>query len=108
MFLFWHKWGAKNMSINEIFTQMQKESNNIKNKLIIDDIFDISHGLFNTYDDYVKYKQKIIDDVRNFNNRCLTIKEEKYILTYYVEPIIINEHDFNYIINKYLRRIKEV
>lgn len=70
-------------------------------------IFLISRGLFNTYDEYVKYKQKIIENVKNFNNQCLNIKEERYIFTYYVEPMILDKISFDYIVSKYLCKIKE-
>ena len=42
-------------AIKDYIKKMQEESNNIKNKQIIDDIIDISKGLYNTYDDYVKH-----------------------------------------------------
>ena len=92
--------------IKDYIEVIQEESHNLKNKQIIDDIFDISKGLYNTYDDYVKYKQEIIDDIKNFNKECLTIKENCYRFTYYIEPIIISEHDFNYIVSKYLHKLR--
>lgn len=90
-------------AIKDYIDEMEKESRNIKNQLIIDDIFDISNGVYETYDVYVQYKQKLIDDIRKSNEQCLTAKDNRYIFTYYVEPIIINEHDFNYIVSKYNR-----
>ena len=92
--------------IKDYVEVIQEESRNIKNKQIIDDIFDIASGLFKSYDDYVKYKQKIIDDVRKFNNQCLTVKDERYIFTYYIEPTIISKYDFNYIMDRYLHKLR--
>lgn len=92
--------------IKDYIEVIQEESKNIKNKQIIDDIFDIASGLFKSYDDYVKYKQKIIDDIRNFNKECLTIKDSCYRFTYYIEPAIISKHDFNYIMDRYLHKIR--
>lgn len=92
-------------AIKDYIEKMQEESNNIKNKQIIDDIFDISKGLYNTYDDYVKHKQEIIEIVRKNNNHCFDTKEKIIQFTYYVEPIILNENDFNYIFSEYLDKM---
>ena len=86
--------------INECVEQMVKESNNVTNKLIIDDILDISMGIYPSYNDYVEYKRNIIDMVRNHNNQCFNPHNENYRFTYYVEPVILNEQDFDYIVSK--------
>ena len=88
--------------INKYVNNIQTECNKIKNKLIIDDIFDISRGVFDTYDAYVQYKQRMINFAREANERQITISEDKYIFTYTVEPIIITKDDFDYIVSKYI------
>lgn len=90
------------LTMEDILRIANKESNNIKNKQIIDDIFDISKGLYNTYDDYVKHKQAIIEIVRKNNNQCFDTKQKIIQFTYYIEPVILNENDFNYIVSEYL------
>lgn len=92
-------------TIKDYTEEIQTECNMIKNKLIIDDIFDISKGLYNTYNDYVKHKQEIIEIVRKNNNHCFDTKQKIIQFTYYVEPIILNENDFNYIVSEYLDRM---
>lgn len=90
--------------IKDYTEEMQKECNKIKNRLIIDDIFDISHGVFDTYDAYVQYKQIMIGFAREANEHKITLDEDKYIFTYTVEPVIITKDDFDYIVNKYRGR----
>ena len=92
-------------AIKDYTEEIQEACKNIKNQLIIDDIFDIARGVFKNYNDYVNYKQKLVDNARKFNKNCLSVKDERYIFTYYVEPVIINEHDFYYIIDKYIHNI---
>lgn len=90
--------------ISEYVSNIQTECNKIKNKLIIDDIFDIARGVFDTYDVYVQYKQRMIDFAREANEHQITLDEDKYIFTYTVEPVIITKDDFDYIISKYRGR----
>ena len=86
--------------INEYVEEMQRKLNDTINKLIIDDIFDISNGLYNSYNDYVEHKQRIIGMVRNHNNKFFNPHKEEYRYTYYCEPVILNEKDFAYIVSK--------
>lgn len=88
--------------MKEYVEEMLKKSKNSVDKLLIDDIFDISNGLYKSYDDYVEYKQKIIEMVRNHNNQCFNPHNENYRFTYYVEPVIINKDYFDYIVSKCL------
>ena len=95
--------------IKDYTEEIQEACKNIKNQLIIDDIFDIARGVYNSYNDYVHTKQKIIEEVRKHNNNsCLAIddKKYKYTFTYYAEPVIINEHDFYYVIDRYVHNIR--
>lgn len=87
-------------AIYECVEEMQRKLNDTINKLIIDDIFDISNGLYSSYDDYVEHKQKIVEMVREHNNQCFNPHNENYRFTYYAEPVILNEKDFAYIISK--------
>lgn len=84
---------------------MQEESNNTKNKQIIDDIIGISKGLYNTYDDYVKHKENIVKIIREHNKLCFLQYNEEHRFTYYAEPVILNENDFNYIVSEYLDKM---
>lgn len=86
----------------EYVEEMLKKSNNTVDRLLIDDILDISNGLYKSYDDYVEYKQKIIEMVRNHNNQCFNPHNENYRFTYYVEPVILSKVVFYYIVNKCL------
>ena len=88
-------------SIDIFIKDMQMQNNIIRNRMIIDDIFDIAKGYFKTYDVYVQFKQKRIDSVRNANERQISTEDGKYIFTYYIEPLILSEQDFNYIVDKY-------
>lgn len=90
--------------VNKYVNSIQIESNKIKNKLIIDDIFDIARGVFDTYDVYVQYKQRMINFAREANERQITISEDKYIFTYTIEPVIITKEDYDYIVGKYRGR----
>lgn len=87
-------------AIYEYVEEMQRKLNDNINKLIIDDIFDISNGLYNSYDDYVEHKKRIIEMVRKNNNKLFNPHKEEYRYTYYSEPVILNEQDFAYIISK--------
>ena len=95
-------------ALDKFIKDMQKESNNIRNRLIIDDIFCISKGTFSKYSDYVEFKQHMISDIRNANDNQITVSGNRYIFTYYVEPLILSEHDFNYIMDKYFRNYNGV
>lgn len=86
--------------IKEYVEEMLKKSNNTADRLIIDDILDISNGLYPTYSDYVDYKQMIIEMVREHNNKCFNPHNENYRFTYYVEPIILTKDIFCYIVSK--------
>lgn len=86
--------------IKEYIEEMIKKGNNTQDKLLIDDILDISKGLYKSYDDYVEYKQKIIDMVRDHNSQYFNPHNENYRFTYYVEPVIINKYYFDYIVSK--------
>ena len=79
---------------------MRVKLNDTINKLIIDDIFDISNGLYKGYDDYVENKQKLIEMVRENNRKCFNTNDGNYRFTYYTEPIILDEKDFAYIFSK--------
>ena len=92
--------------VNKYVNSIQIESNKIKNKLIIDDIFDIARGVFDTYDVYVQYKQRMINFAREANERQITIDEDKYIFTNTIEPVIITKDDFDYIVGKYLHKLR--
>lgn len=86
--------------INEYVEEMQRKLTDKINKLIIDDILDISNGLYSSYDDYVKLKQNIVKIIREHNNLCSLQYNEEHRFTYYAEPVILNEKDFYYIISK--------
>lgn len=110
MYVLWYNSGRKDIdkmeAIKDYTEEIQEACANIKNQLIIDDIFDIARGVYNSYNDYVHAKQKIIEEVRKHNNSCLAIGDNKYTFTYYAEPVIINEHDFYYVIDKYVHNIR--
>lgn len=93
-------------ALKDYTEEIQEACNNIKNQLIIDDIFDIARGVYDSYYDYVHTKRKIIEEVREHNNSCLSIADNKYTFTYYAEPVIISEHDFYYVIDKYVNNIR--
>lgn len=86
--------------INEYVEEMQRKINDTRNKLIIDDILDISNGLYSSYDDYVKHKENIVKIIREHNKLCFLQYNEEHRFTYYAEPVILNEKDFAYIISK--------
>lgn len=86
--------------IDECVEEMIKKSNNTRDKLLIDDILDISSGVYHSYNDYVEHKQRIIEMVREHNNKCFNPSTEEYRFTYYIEPVILNEQDFAYLISK--------
>lgn len=91
-------------AIDKFVEEMQRKLNDTINKLIIDDIFDISNGLYSSYDDYVEYKQRIVEMVREHNIHCFNPNNEEYRFTYYAEPVILNEKDFAYIVSKNQRK----
>ena len=68
----------------------------------INDILDISNGVYKSYEDYVEHKKRIIEMVRNHNNKCFNPHNENYSFTYYVEPVILSQVVFYYIVNKCL------
>lgn len=88
--------------IKEYVEEMRVNLNETINKLIIDDIFDISNGLYNSYDDYLEQKQRITEMVRNHNNnnQYFNPHNENYRFTYYAEPVLLSQVVFNYIVNK--------
>lgn len=86
--------------INEYVEEMQSKLNDTINKLIIDDIFDISNGLYSSYDDYVRSKQNIVKIIREHNKLWYLQYNEEHRFTYYAEPVILNEKDFDYIIRR--------
>lgn len=90
--------------IEEYVEEMLKRSNYTVNKLLIDDILDISKGLYKSYEDYIEYKRNIVEMVRNHNNnnQYFNPHNENYRFTYYGEPVIIGKDYFNYIVSKCL------
>lgn len=88
--------------IKEYVEEMLKKSNNTVDRLIIDDIVDILNGLYPTYTDYVDYKQRIIEMVRNYNNsnQYFNPNDGNYKFTYYAEPVILTKDIFCYIVSK--------
>lgn len=88
--------------MKEYVEEMIKKSNNTRDKLLIDDILDISMGIYHSYNDYVEYKQKIIDMAMSHNSKCFSQNKENYRFTYYVEPVILSKDYFDYIVNKCL------
>ena len=88
--------------INAHVEEMINNSNNTVDRLLIDDILDISNGVYKSYEDYVEHKKRIIEMVRNHNNKCFNPHNENYSFTYYVEPVILSQVVFYYIVNKCL------
>lgn len=89
--------------IRDYTSEILKESDIIKTKQMIDDIFIISQGVYKCYKDYVNIKQQMIEAAREANNNNVAVGSNKLSFTYYVEPIILNERIFNYIVDKYYR-----
>lgn len=87
-------------TIDECVEEMIKEKNNVIDKLLINDILDISRGIYPSYKDYVDYKKVIIEMIRKNNNYCRMDCDNNHTFTYYVEPVIINEDVFCYIVSK--------
>ena len=87
-------------TIDKFVEKTLKNSNNTVDRLIIDDILDISNGLYKSYEDYVEHKQEIIEMIREHNNKCFNPNNENYRFTYYVEPVILSQVVFYYIISK--------
>ena len=87
-------------TIDKFVEKTLKNSNNTVDRLIIDDILDISNGLYKSYEDYVEHKQEIIEMIREHNNKCFNPHNENYRFTYYVEPVILSQVVFYYIISK--------
>ena len=88
--------------IKEYVEEMINNSNNTVDRLLIDDILDISNGVYKSYEDYVEHKRNIVDMVRKHNNQFLNPHNENYSFTYYVEPVILSKVVFYYIVNKCL------
>ena len=88
------------MDINEITNYLSDKINNTVDRLLIDDILDISNGLYKSYDDYVEHKQNIVKIIREHNKLCSMQYNEEHRFTYYVEPVILSEVVFYYIVNK--------
>ena len=86
--------------IKEYVEKMLKKSNNTVDRLIIDDILDISNGLYPTYTDYVDYKQMMIEMIREHNMKSFNKNDGNYKFTYYVEPVILTKDIFCYIVSK--------
>ena len=79
---------------------METKLDETVNKLLIDDILDISKGLYNSYDDYVEHKQEIIEIIREHNDKYFNPYTEEYVFTYYPEHVILNKKYFDYIVSK--------
>ena len=90
--------------INKYTEEVKTKTNEIIIQLLIDDIFEIAQGVFTSYKEYVGYKQNVIEGVRTANNAGVVAQQDRCSFTYYVEPIILRESAFNYIIKRYLRR----
>ena len=88
------------MDINEFTNYLSDKIDETVNKLLIDDIFDISNGLYNSYADYVEHKQEIIEMIREHNDKYFNPYKQEYVFTYYTEPVILNKKYFDYIVSK--------
>ena len=101
-----------NMSqgIAEMMETIAKQFDRMKTQNAIDDIIAIYHDEYKTYGDYIKTKERIYAAIKE--NESLK-KEETFFegkpcnlsFTTYVDPVILSQEVFDYIINNYTRKI---
>lgn len=111
----WHKtekkeeidFSQENETIKDAFKENQEnfikelyeKSEKVKEEMVIDDIIMIFTLFYPDYETYFKQKEEMIEDIRKAKQTPMYYGC-KCGFTYYVEPIILSEETFNYIIEK--------
>lgn len=81
--------------INKAYEKIEKT----KEEMVIDDIIMIFTLRFEKYEDYFEYKKRMKEQIEKAKTIPM-FEGNKCGFTYYVEPIILSEETFNYIIEK--------
>ena len=87
--------------ISKYAEELVKESQKAQNRMVIDDIMDISSGKYKTYDEYVNAKRQIIEDAEEMNRNNVIVNSSYLKFTYYVQPSILSKYVFDYILEQY-------
>ena len=90
-----------NFDIHKYTEDMQKEVKKLQDRMVVDDMMDISSGKYKTYSDYLNSKMQIISDVVEMNRKNMVVNSNYFNFTYYVQPSILNKDVFDYIMEKY-------
>ena len=81
--------------IKEAYEKIEK----VKEEMVIDDIIMIYALRYEKYEDYFEYKKRMKEQIEKAKT-IPVFEGNKCGFTYYVEPIILSEETFNYIIEK--------
>lgn len=92
-----------NLDISKYTEEILKQTKKLENRMVVDDIIAISLGMYETYNDYVKSKQLIIEDAKEMNRNNMIMNSNYLKFTYFVQPLIIDKDTFDYIVEKYRR-----
>lgn len=76
-----------------LLDELLKQVQTTKEKDIAFQIIQIYNEAFKTYDEYINHIRNTILEIRNVNQKI-----EKRIKKHYVEPVILSEEVFNYIL----------
>lgn len=90
-----------NLDVSKYTEEIIKQTKKLENRMVVDDIIAISLGMYETYADYVKSKQLIIEDAKEMNRNNMIMNSNYLKFTYFVQPLIIDKDTFDYIVEKY-------
>ena len=90
-----------NFDISKYTDELVKQAQKNENRMVVDDIIAISLGMYQTYDDYAKSKQQMIEDAQEMNRNNMILNSNYLKFTYFVQPLIIDRDTFDYIVKKY-------
>lgn len=86
--------------ISENAKEWIEQSKKIKEEMMIDDIIAIYNHRYETYEEYFEKQKRFIEATRNLNQKATFFEKSKCGFITIVEPFILTEETFNYIMKR--------
>ena len=77
-----------------------EQKNKVKEEMMIDDIIAIYNHRYETYEEYFEEQKRFIEMTRKINQKATFFEKRKCGFTTFVEPVILSEETFNYIMKR--------